>query len=93
MTTILERVLLDRALREFQRTHRNGLRQLLDWIRVQPIDRTEEEYVAERAAAEAENERQIEQALRNFNAGRIWAGLRLIGRDGSELERGATPRS
>ena len=79
--SIVERVMLERGIAQFLRTHRDGYDHLLAWLDTVPSDRTEAEWQAERAARAQAHEAAIHANLDRFNAYRVAAGLPAINRD------------
>ncbi len=90
--SIIDRAIVEKAIGKYLRTHRGGGQKLLDWLRSDPADRTESEFAAEIAAAEAAREHRIETELWNINGRRIKAGLRPLDKNFNEIESGENPK-
>lgn len=69
--SVVGRIIIEKAIGEFLRTHRDGERLLLAWLDLVPPDRTEAEFKAERDAqreARATYRRRMLEATNEFRA-------------------------
>lgn len=76
--SIIDRYGLAEAIRQFLITHREGGRQLHDWMDSVRADRTEGEYLAERERTAAEHRAGMEQTLQRINRQRVAEGLKPV---------------
>jgi hypothetical protein len=85
LCSVLDRVILDKQIATFLRTHHNGhtrLAQLLESVRA---DRTEEEYAEEVELRRLNHEQGIKAGLKDYNQRRWVQGEPPIDRQGNPI--------